>query len=136
MPPLPEPSNLVLFTNIVALIFLILCYMFGVWLRSYVYPTSAPMPMGRQILIAIPVGFITMGLYAKSALPPLLQDNTGTDAAIAIGYAIFLGMLSRETLDKMLHSGISVGAGPADDVSLATPRAKKRKSTKNFTSEP
>ncbi len=102
---LTEPAHGILLTNLVALTGLIACYMFGVWLRSFVFPADSTMPVWRQLLVAIPVGLITMGLYAKSALPPLLQAVDPTaDAAISIGYAIILGMLSRETLEKMLRS--------------------------------
>jgi len=104
--PIPEPGgNSIALTNSMALAGLIGCYMFGVWLRSFVFPVDSNMAVWRQLLAAIPVGFITMGLYAKSALPPLLQSaDMSSDAAISIGYAIVLGMLSRETLDKMLRS--------------------------------
>lgn len=108
-PPLPEPDHLILLNNALALVALMALYFFGVWLRTYVVPADTSISVPRQLMAAIPVGFITMGLYAKSALPPLLQahSDVSSDVAIAIGYAIVLGMMSRETLDKMLK-----GQGP------------------------
>jgi hypothetical protein len=107
MPVIPEPSNLpILITNALGLAALIGFYFFGVWSRTYIFPTDAAFSIGRQLVAAVPVGFVTMGLYAKSALPPLLQgrDDVAADIAIAIGYAIILGMMSRETLEKLLRA--------------------------------
>jgi hypothetical protein len=104
---IPEPSTLAIPLTFGAILcVLIAIYFFGVWLRTYVLPTDNHFPVQRQLLAAIPVGFITMGLYAKSAVPPLLSAHydVSADAAIMVGYAIVLGMMSRETLEKMMST--------------------------------
>jgi hypothetical protein len=105
MTPLAEPSNFpILITNAIAVAVLISIYFFGVWLRTFILPPEKTVPVSRQLVAAIPAGLITMGVYAKSALPPLLasKGDVSADIAITIGYAIILGMMSRETLDKLL----------------------------------
>jgi hypothetical protein len=119
----PEPSGIgILLTNLLAVTLLIACYVFGVWVRSYVYPADRKSSLRRQIVAAIPVGFITMSLYAKTALPTIHLDQSGVfDAFAMIGYAIIFGMLSRETLEKMLASGgrnVSAAIGD-EEASLA-----------------
>ena len=103
----PEPSSVgIVLTNLLAVTLLIACYVFGVWVRSYVYPTDAKSNLRRQLVAAIPIGFVTMGLYAKTALPSIHFNQTGVyDAITMIGYAIIFGMLSRESLEKILASG-------------------------------
>ncbi len=101
---LPEPSILpVLITNVLGLLILMLLYFFGVWSRSYILPADTGMSVKRQLVAAVPIGFVTMGLYAKSALPGIHLGGTGVfDFAVMLGYAIFLGMISRESLEKLL----------------------------------
>ena len=100
-----EPSSTPIFlTNVICLCVLVALYFFGVWLRSFVLPADSSIPASRQLMAAVPVGFITMGMYAKSALPPLLASkvDVSADIAVVIGYAIILGMMSRESLEKLL----------------------------------
>jgi hypothetical protein len=111
-----EPTGLGLpLSKALALAGLIALYFLGVWLRTYVLPVDSDWPLKRQLAAALPVGFITMGLYAKSALPPLFaaDADVSADVAIMIGYTIIFGMLSRESLEKLLRAGPSVPSLPA-----------------------
>ena len=76
-----------------ALFGLVLLYFLGVWVRNYILPADPTLLLKRQLAAALPVGFITMGAYAKSALPPLFtgDSDVAADVAIMIGYAIFFG---------------------------------------------
>ena len=92
---------------------LIALYFLGVWSRNYLFPADAKQPFKRQLIAALPVGLITMAVYAKSALPTINNSETGAfDAVLIVGYAIVYGMLSRETLDKLLGAA-SRAAPPA-----------------------
>jgi hypothetical protein len=109
-----EPSNAIYYaTTVVGLLFLITLYFFGVWSRTYVMPAANHPPVGRQLVAAVPVGLVTMGLYAKSAFPALMvgPETVAFDVAVMAGYAIIFGMLSRESLDRLLHS-VQRGGGP------------------------
>jgi hypothetical protein len=113
--PVPEPSDLnleLLISNLVALLILFTLYLFGVWSRSYILPADSTVPLRRQFVAAIPIGLLTMGGYAKSALPGIhFNDGSGVfDFAIMLGYAIFLGMISRESLDRLIESAKGTGA--------------------------
>lgn len=111
-----EPSDALYYiTATVALAVLIGLYFFGVWSGSYVMPTPHELSLRKQLVAAIPVGLVTMGAYAKSAFPALTQShaNIPFDAAVMGGYAIFLGMLSRETLERLLQGTTTpVGTPP------------------------
>jgi len=113
--------------NIAGVTVLIACYVFGVWLRNYIYPTDSTTPLKRQLMAAIPIGLVTMGVYAKTSFPALDYSHDGVfDTAIMFGYAVVFGMLSRESLEKMLSAaGRSVPAaptnGPQPNAGLAPP---------------
>jgi len=113
--------------NIAGVTVLIACYVFGVWLRNYIYPTDSTTPLKRQLMAAIPIGLVTMGVYAKTSFPGLDYSHDGVfDTAIMFGYAVVFGMLSRESLEKMLSAaGRSVPAaptnGPQPNAGLAPP---------------
>ena len=98
------PDYIYILGTLICLAILVGLYFFGVWLRSYVLPSRTPLPLKKQLLASIPVGLLTMGVYAKSALPALaLTPNTlAFDGAIMAGYAIIFGMLSRESLERLL----------------------------------
>lgn len=109
-----EPSDLLYHaTSLAGILVLMLFFFFGVWMRSYVMPTDRSPPIRKQMVAAVPVAFITMGIYAKSAFAALtVNSSTMTfDLCLMLGYAIIFGMLSRETLDRLL-SGAHIG-GPA-----------------------
>lgn len=111
-----EPSNMIYFiSSAVSLAGLIGLYFFGVWSRSYVMPAHDDLPVRKQLIVAVPVGLITMGLYAKTAFPALVgSPNTMTfDATVMAGYAIIFGMLSRESLDRLLGTFAKSGSPPA-----------------------
>lgn len=110
----PEPTNLpLLITNLVALVVLIGAYFGGVMLRYRLLPADTAQPWHLQLAAAVPVGLLTMGGYAKSAVPPILQarSDVAFDIAIALGYAIILGMISREALDKLIQHARQGGGG-------------------------
>jgi hypothetical protein len=100
-----SPDILYYVSSSTALVILIGLYLFGVWSRSYVMPIPSELPWRKQLVAAIPVGLLTMGAYAKSALPALAQShaNIPFDAAVMAGYAIVFGMLSRESLERLLQ---------------------------------
>ena len=102
-----EPSNALYYvTSTSVLALLIGLYFFGVWSRNYLMPSSNSLPLRKQLVAAIPVGLVTMGLYAKSAFPALTQPSASIafDAGVMAGYAILYGMLSRESLERLLQS--------------------------------
>jgi hypothetical protein len=69
----------------------------------------------KQFVASIPAGLLTMGPYAKSAFPALSQShaNIPFDGAVMAGYAIIVGMLSRETRERLLQGSIpAVGKTP------------------------
>jgi hypothetical protein len=107
MPNVAVHSELsTIIANVAGVTVLILCYVFGVWLRTYVYPTDSATPLSRQLLAAIPIGLVTMGLYAKTSFAGLDYSHDGVfDTAIMLGYSVVFGMLSRESLEKMLSAG-------------------------------
>ena len=79
-----SPDILYYVSSSTALVILIGLYLFGVWSRSYVMPIPSELPWRKQLVAAIPVGLLTMGAYAKSALPALTQShaNIPFDAAV------------------------------------------------------
>lgn len=98
-----EPFLLdVFFFNILGVMALMALYFFGVWSRSYIFPADKSFSVRQQFVAAVPMALITMGFYAKSALPTLHGHNGVFDFTIMLGYAIFLGMVARETLEKMI----------------------------------
>jgi hypothetical protein len=88
------------------IVILVLLYFFGVWVRSYIFPTHSQLAVGKQLIAAIPIGLITMGIYARSALPAIFASpkTIEFDVPVALGYAIVFGMLSRESLERLLHN--------------------------------
>jgi hypothetical protein len=108
MPTAESADILYHLTSTVGLIVLLALYLFGVWSRSYVMPTSSELPLRRQLVASIPVGLLTMSAYAKSALPSLAQSQADMpfDLAMMAGYAIVFGMLSRESLERLLQVAV------------------------------
>jgi hypothetical protein len=104
--PVAESPNLIFHAaQALALAVLIVLYAVGTWSRSYILPAADTMPLKSQIIASVPVGFVTMGLYAKSAFPALSLTSQSLvfDCSVMMGYAMILGMLSRETLARILH---------------------------------
>ena len=103
--PVPEPSSAVYYiTSFAALVVLVALYFFGVWSRTYVMRSHTALPLSKQLVGAIPVGLLTMGVYAKTSFPALTQagSDMAFEGAIMAGYAIIFGMMSRETLERLL----------------------------------
>jgi hypothetical protein len=100
------PNFIIYLTSGTALTTLIAFYFFGVWSRSYIFPSQTDMPLGKQFLASVPVGLLTMGVYAKTAVPALLDSpqHMVFDGAIMLGYAIIFGMLSRESLERLIKN--------------------------------
>jgi len=100
-----EPSNWIyLVPTFIAILVLMGLYAFGVWLRSFVFPTGNGLPLKRQLLASIPVGLITMAGYAKTALPSVNFSDPSTaafDLCLIAGYTMVFGMLSREALEGL-----------------------------------
>lgn len=112
---LPEPHYGILMTSVVAIVILLAFYFFGVWSRNVVFPANRNIGLRAQLIGAIPVGFIVVAGYAKTALPPLLQlpDQVVFDGFTMVGYMIILGMLSREALEKIIRTAApTVGVTP------------------------
>jgi len=102
---LHEPANWTYhLTTVMGLTLLVSFYIFGVWSRSYIVPTSDQLSVRKQLVAAVPIGFVTMGVYAKSAFGEMIRvpEQIEFDLVIAFGYAIIFGMLSRESLERML----------------------------------
>src|SRR5260221_8695179 len=93
-------------------------YTFGVWLRTYVFPTGRDCSLKRQLLASIPIGLVTMAGYAKTALPSVSVDPNSAvfDISLIAGYAIIFGMLSRDVLERVLQ-----GAAPIPTLPRVTP---------------
>jgi len=127
MPTVAVHSELsTIVANIAGVTVLIFCYVFGVWLRNYIYPTDSTTPLKRQLMAAIPIGLVTMGVYAKTSFPGLDYTHDGVfDTAIMFGYAVVFGMLSRESLEKMLSAGgrNAPAAAPPPNAVAAPPNA-------------
>ncbi|TBY61031.1 hypothetical protein E0H46_30390 [Rhizobium leguminosarum bv. viciae] len=95
--------HLAFIASLCFLVLLFALFFFGVWSRSYVFPADAGQPLRRQFVAALPVGLITMAVYAKSALPTITDSANGPfDMSLIAGYAIVYGMLSRESLDRIM----------------------------------
>jgi hypothetical protein len=90
-----------------SVLLLILLYNFGIVSRSVIMPPTQVVPLKRQLLAGIPTGLVTMGLYGKTAIPSLSFGSASVifDAVVIAGNAIVFGMLSRDTLDKMVGPG-------------------------------
>ena len=90
-----------------AILVMMVLYNVGILSRSVIFPTGVRMPIGRQLAAGIPVGLVTTGFYGKTAIMALDFSSSGMlfDASVIGGNVILLGMLSRETLEKMLKSG-------------------------------
>lgn len=92
--------------TVAGILALVALYFFGVWSRSYIFPSKGDLPLKKQLVAAIPVGLVTMGIYARSAFEMLAlkPENLAFDVTVMAGYAIVFGMLSRETLERLLKS--------------------------------
>lgn len=90
-----------------SILMLMFLYNVGIWSRSYVLPVaSGGHSLTKQLIVGLPVGLVTMGLYGKTAIPGLDfgSPNMLFDGATVAGNAIIFGMLSRESLDKLLKT--------------------------------
>jgi hypothetical protein len=99
----PEPSNYLLFVaHSVALILLLMLYSAGVWSRSFVIPTISSLSTKGLLISTAAMGLITIGVYTRSAFASVAQSehNIVFDCMIMCLYSIFLGMITREGLEK------------------------------------
>jgi hypothetical protein len=117
-PSPPSPDWVYHAMTLAGILALVMLYFFGVWSRSYVFPSKGDLPLKKQVVAAIPVGLVTMSIYARSAFEMLVlkPENLAFDVTVMAGYAIVFGMLSRETLERLLKT-----ATPAIDVSTEKP---------------
>ncbi len=96
-----EPPNWTYYAYCLVIVMVLVgSYFFGVWLRSHVWKGDTALSFGKQLLMAVPVGLITMVIYARSVVYAMLQspETIVFDAVLAVGNAIIFGMLSRESL--------------------------------------
>jgi hypothetical protein len=111
----PETGNWIFHLNTVfAIIAMMALYSFGVWLRTYVFPSQAGAAVRRQLLASVPVGLITMAVYGKTSLAGLnfASSDVSFDLCLMAGYIIVFGMMSRETLDRIMKIQVPTGAVP------------------------
>ena len=106
--PIPEPGSLGNLGSTGAIILtLILLYNAGIWTRSFVFPAANAMPLRKQLCAGIPTGLIMMSIYGRSAVP-LLRDGASPtflyDWCLVAGNVMVLGMMARETLEKLMTS--------------------------------
>lgn len=101
-----SPDWIYYVTTFAAILILVMIYFFGVWLRTYVIPAQADMPVGKQLAASIPVGLLTMTAYAKTSFPALAHAGTNVpyDVMTMLASAMIFGMLSRESLDRLLKT--------------------------------
>src|SRR6185436_5763364 len=94
----PQPDYMYHATSAMGIAVLVALYFFGVWSRSYIMPAEKALPLRQQLVASVPVGFVTMGVYARSTIPAMLQEPADLvfNVAVMMGYAIIFGMLSRE----------------------------------------
>jgi len=86
---------------------------FGILLRSYVYPPQMRMGMGVQLAAGVPVGLLLMGVYGRTVYSGLDWTSADLlfDGALVCGNIILFGMMSRESLDKLIASTRNIGPG-------------------------
>lgn len=93
----------------ILLALLVLLYVAGVWVRSYVMPPGGAAPFRKELLAAVPLGVVVMSIYARNTFPALEGTSERAvgiyDYAYAFGYAVVMGMISRETLDRWVSRG-------------------------------
>ncbi|MEX6506844.1 hypothetical protein [Jiella sp. M17.18] len=95
----------------IAIVLLMGLYIIGILCRNVVFPAKKQ-NLRSHLAAGIPVGFITMGPYGKAALSGinLASPDMLFNLMITFGYAIIFGMMSRETLDKIIATA-PVGGG-------------------------
>jgi S1-C subfamily serine protease len=103
----PEPAN---WTYIVLSFFAVLAlmvfYSLGVWVRTHIFASSNLLSKWQLLAAVVPVGFIIMLIYARSAFPALsaLPYNAMFfEGALELSFAFMLGMLSREALERLVR---------------------------------
>lgn len=115
----PESSDLGIHIAAgLGILVMMILYNVGILSRSVIFPTGNDMPIIRQLIAGIPVGLITTGFYGKTAFLALDDSSAAMlfDASIIGGNVILLGMLSRETLEKMIKTGSPAMTLPAPGV--------------------
>lgn len=118
--PVPEPGSLSnLGSTGTIILALILLYNAGIWTRSFVFPSDNALPLRKQLCAGIPTGLIMMSIYGRSAVP-LLRDGASPtflyDWCLVAGNVMVLGMMARETLERLMSSA------SANMQSLAAPK--------------
>jgi hypothetical protein len=102
--PAPEPSNWVYYLTSTALLISMLgCYEFGVWLRAIFDPPESQISFRNMMLGTFPLAVLTVAWYGPYALDNLEKAKHVVFAGAGMfGYVIFMGMLSLDTLDRIL----------------------------------
>lgn len=98
----------------IAILILMALYVIGILSRSVVFPAEDGHSLKSHLAAGVSAGLITMGPYGKSAFAGLNFGSQGMlfDVMVIAGYAIVFGMMSRETLDKII-AGAGKKSGPA-----------------------
>ena len=103
-------------------IFLSLCVAFilGVWIRNYVFAVRTS-SFKKNLVASVPVGLITIGVYSGTAFTSM--NASISDFSISVGYIIVFGMLSRESLDRLVRGvgGSPLPAAVPADVAVEEP---------------
>ena len=67
--------------NIAGVTVLIFCYVFGVWLRNYIYPTDSTTPLKRQLMLAYGYGGLPLTDFELDHLISLELGGSPRDPA-------------------------------------------------------
>lgn len=105
-----ESQNWMIHINSAIFITLLIAfYNLGIWSRSYIFPSNVATSLKSQLVAGIPVGLILMGFYGKTAYASVDFKSASLlfDGSVIVGNMIVFGMLSRESLDRILEEGKS-----------------------------
>jgi hypothetical protein len=109
--PASEPANLVYhLSTFGGIALLLVLYLTGAWVRSFLLPPKGNLPVWQQLLAGTVVGCPLMVWYAGNVFPRLstASHNLVFDLFQMVGYAMVMGLLSRETLDRIVAKARAV----------------------------
>ncbi len=103
-----------------SILVMMILYNVGILSRSIIFPSDTKLPVGLQLAAGLPVSLFTIGFYGKTAIMALnfASSDMLFDASVIGGNVILLGMMSRETLDKMVKAGSPAAALSAAGAAL------------------
>lgn len=110
--------------SVILILVLILLYYFGIWSRRIVFPTHVDLTLFQQLVVGVPTSCFVVGAFAKGVEQDLLTSASHpADWLHAIGTVIVFGMLSRESMEKLMK-------GIARDPTQAPPPQSDREPDK------